>query len=81
MSKYDKYLPFIEEVKKIRGLARLTITYNPTFDSIEIYFNQKQWNKIDNEKSKTWEHFSDLLDSYDFHHQFKLYSIEVFDQW
>ena len=81
MNKYDKYLPFIEEVKKIRGLARLTITYNPTFDSIEIYFNQKQWTKIDNEKSKTWEHFSDLLDTYDFHHQFKLYSIEVFDKW
>ena len=81
MSKYDKYIPFIEDVKKIRGLARLTITYNPSFDSIELYFTQKQWNTIDNENSKTWERFSDLLSKYDYYHEFKLYSIEVFDEW
>ena len=78
---YEKYLPFIEEVKKIRGLAKITATYNTTFDSIELHFTQKQWNTIDNEKSKMWEHFSDLLSRYDYEHQFKLYSIEVFDEW
>ena len=71
----------VEDVSNYEYTVDFSEYNNPTFDSIEIYFNQKQWIKIDNEKSKTWEHFSDLLDTYDFHHQFKLYSIEVFDKW
>ena len=74
---YNKYVNFIQEVKKIRGLARLNIAYNPAMDSIYIYFTQAQWDRIDNEKFKTWERFSDLLSDYGFSHGFYCMYIEV----
>lgn len=77
---YNEYIDFIKEVKKIRGLARLNVDYNPSMDSINIYFTQAQWNKIDNESSKTWEHFSDLLDDYGFSHGFYCMYIEVWKE-
>ena len=77
---YNKYAGFIQEVKKIRGLARLNIAYNPAMDSIYIYFTQAQWNKLDNEKGRTWERFSDLLSKYDFSHGFYCMYIEVYKE-
>ena len=77
MAKFNK---FIEEVRKIRGLKSISVEYNMRYDSIFIKFDSAQWTKIDNENSTTWKKFSELLNKYDYSHEFYLYQIEVFEE-
>lgn len=77
MAKFNK---FIEEVRKIRGLKSISVEYNMRYDSIFIKFDNAQWTKIDNENSTTWKKFRELLDKYDYSHEFYHQQIEVFEE-
>lgn len=77
----EKYLNFIEEVKDIRGLKNLNVEYNSTYDSIYLNFTDKQFKSIDNENSKMFQDFSNLVDDYGFNMEFKCYgTIEVYEE-
>lgn len=77
----EKYLDFIEEVKDIRGLKNLNVEYDNTYDSIYLNFTDKQFKSIDNESSKMFENFSQLVDDYGFKMEFKCYgTIEVYEE-
>lgn len=77
----EKYKNFINEVRKIRGLKTVGVEYNSTYDSIYFHFSPKQWIRIDNEKSKMWEHFTDLLVDYSYKAEFTCnYIIEVYEE-
>ena len=77
----EKYLNFIEEVKDIRGLKNLNVEYSSTYDSIYLNFTDKQFRSIDNEESKMFEDFSQLVDDYGFRMEFKCYgTIEVYEE-
>lgn len=77
----EKYLNFIEEVKGIRGLKNLNVEYCSTYDSIYLNFTDKQFKSIDNENSKIFENFSQLVDDYGFRMEFKCYgTIEVYEE-
>ena len=77
----EKYLNFIEEVKDIRGLKNLNVEYCSTYDSIYLNFTDKQFKSIDNEASKMFEDFSQLVDDYGFRMEFKCYgTIEVYEE-
>ena len=77
----EKYFDFIEEVKEIRGLKNLNVEYNNTYDSIYLNFTDKQFRSIDNEESKMFQDFSELVDDYGFRMEFKCYgTIEVYEE-
>lgn len=77
----EKYFDFIEEVKNIRGLRNLNVEYCNTYDSIYLNFTDKQFNIIDNEDSKMFQDFCELVDEYGFKSEFKCYgTIEVYEE-
>lgn len=77
----EKYFDFIEEVKNIRGLRNLNVEYCNTYDSIYLNFTDKQFKIIDNEDSKMFQDFCELVDEYGFKSEFKCYgTIEVYEE-
>lgn len=77
----NKYLDFIEEVKGIRGLRNLNVEYCSTYDSIYLNFTDKQFKSIDNENTKMFQDFCNLVDDYGFKSEFKCYgTIEVYEE-
>ena len=77
----EKYNEFIEEVRKIVGLKTVKISYDKRLDSIHFILSDRQYMKLDNENSKMWERFSNLLSKYDYYHEFRYKEIEVFEEW
>ena len=76
-----KYNEFIEEVRKIVGLKTVKISYDERLDSIHFILSDKQYMQLDNSSSKMWERFSNLLNKYDYYHEFRYKEIEVFEEW
>lgn len=77
----NKYFDFIEEVKGIRGLRNLDVEYCNTYDSIYLNFTDKQFKTMDNENSKMFQDFCNLVDDYGFKSEFKCYgTIEVYEE-
>ena len=77
----EKFTEFMTEVKKIRGLKTVVFEYDSFMDELIVKFNPKQFNIIDNDKSKMWGHFSDLLSTYGYSHDFILYGIKVYEEY
>lgn len=77
----NKYFNFIEEVKGIRGLKNLNVEYCSTYDSIYLNFTDKQFKTMDNEESKMFQDFCELVDNYGYKAEFKCYgTIEVYEE-
>ena len=76
----EKFTEFMTEVRKIRGLKTVWFEYDSFRDELIVKFNSRQFSIIDNEKSKMWEHFSDLLSKYEYSHDFILYGIKVYEE-
>ena len=76
----EKFTEFMTEVRKIRGLKTVVFEYDNFIDELIVKFNSRQFSIIDNEKSKMWEHFSDLLSKYGYNHDFILYGIKVYEE-
>ena len=76
----EKFTEFMTEVRKIRGLKTVVFEYDNFMDELIVKFTSRQFNIIDNEKSKMWEHFSDLLSRYGYSHDFILYGIKVYEE-
>ena len=76
----EKYKEFMQDVRRIRGLKTVRFEYDGFMDNLIVHFTQKQFSVIDNEESKMWEHFSDLLTDYDYEHDFGLYQITVWEK-
>lgn len=76
----EKFTNFMTEVKKIRGLKTVAFEYNSFMDELIVRFTAKQFSIIDNDKSKMWERFSDLLSNYGYSHDFILYGIKVYEE-
>ena len=76
----EKFTEFMTEVRKIRGLKTVVFEYDNFMDDLIVKFTSKQFSIIDNEKSKMWERFSDLLNKYGYSHDFILYGIKVYEE-
>ena len=76
----EKFTEFMTEVRKIRGLKTVVFEYDSFMDELIVKFTSRQFSIIDNEKSKMWEHFSDLLSKYGYSHDFILYGIKVYEE-
>lgn len=77
----EKYFDFIEEVKDIRGLKNIQVEYCNTYNSIYLNFTDKQFKTLDNENSKLFQDFSELVDDYGYKMEFKCYgTIEVYEE-
>ena len=76
----EKFTEFMTEVRKIRGLKTVVFEYDNFMDELIVRFTSRQFSIIDNEKSKMWEHFSDLLSKYGYSHDFILYGIKVYEE-
>ena len=76
----EKFTEFMTEVRKIRGLKTVVFEYDSFMDELIVKFTSRQFSIIDNEKSKMWEHFSDLLSEYGYSHDFILYGIKVYEE-
>ena len=76
----EKFTEFMTEVRKIRGLKTVVFEYDNFMDELIVRFTSRQFSIIDNEKSKMWEHFSDLLSRYGYSHDFILYGIKVYEE-
>ena len=76
----EKFTVFMTVVRKIRGLKTVVFEYDNFMDELIVKFTSKQFSIIDNEKSKMWEHFSDLLSRYGYSHDFILYGIKVYEE-
>ena len=76
----EKFTEFMTEVRKIRGLKTVVFEYDNFTDELIVKFTPRQFSIIDNEKSKMWEHFSDLLNRYEYSHDFILYGIKVYEE-
>lgn len=76
----EKFTEFMTEVRKIRGLKTVVFEYDDFMDDLIVKFTPRQFNIIDNDKSKMWEHFSDLLNKYEYGHDFILYGIKVYEE-
>ena len=76
----EKFTEFMTEVRKIRGLKTVVFEYDSFMDELIVRFTSRQFSIIDNEKSKMWERFSDLLNRYEYSHDFILYGIKVYEE-
>ena len=77
----EKYMKVIEDLRTIRGFkSGVVFEYNNRYDSIFLNFkNRKLWHTLDNEKSKTWERFCDIISDNDCKSEFTSnYVVEIY---
>ena len=77
----EKYNIIIEEIRSIRGLKNaFTIEYDITKDSIYLNFtNSKAFKTLDNEDSKMFNKFKEVIYYNDAEYEFKSYgAIEIY---
>ena len=73
----EKYNIIIEEIRSIRGLKNaFTIEYDITKDSIYLNFtNSKAFKTLDNEDSKMFDKFKEVIYYNDAEYEFKSYGV------
>lgn len=78
----EKYSTFIEELAKLlKNKGENIARYNESYDSLEVTFSEKDFKAIDNEKSKLFKDFRDLVYKHEFSYDFICYRvIEVYEE-
>ena len=70
---------FYEELNSIRFIKNNFSAITTKDCMIELYFNDKAWKHMDNENSKAYKKFIELIDKYELEYDF--ISIRHIDVW
>ncbi len=75
----EKYSDFIKELRR-RFRSIIIVEYDSCRDSIEVRFEPKTYAKIDNENSKEFASFKEIVYKHYLEYEFKSYGIiEVYE--
>ena len=78
----EKYKNFIEDLSKLlKSKGDNIAKYNEGYDSLTLMFDYETFKVLDNEKSKLFKDFRDLVYKHEFSYDFICYRvIEVYEE-